>query len=235
MSTPRIALIGDHNPEITAHQGIPFALAIAAEAVGACDWEWLHTVTLLDDPSERLAGFQGIWCVPGSPYASTRGALAAIRWARQTGHPFLGTCGGFQHALLEYAEAVWGMAGAAHAEMDPDAIDPVITPLTCDLVEQAGQVWFEPGSRLAAIYGIDTVTEGYHCRYGLNPTYADRLAAGPLMASGHDAAGNVRAIELVGHPFFIATLFQPERSGLANSRHPLITAFVTAVCGAEAA
>jgi CTP synthase (UTP-ammonia lyase) len=35
-----------------------------------------------------------------------------------------------------------------------------------------------------------------------------------------------------GHPFFIATLFQPERSGLANRRHPLVSAFVAAVRGA---
>jgi CTP synthase (UTP-ammonia lyase) len=39
--------------------------------------------------------------------------------ARETGKPFLGTCGGFQHAMLEYAEAVWGVARAVHAELIP--------------------------------------------------------------------------------------------------------------------
>jgi CTP synthase (UTP-ammonia lyase) len=226
---PRIALIGDYNSAAKAHQGIPRALMLAREGQRGCEWDWLHTSTLLDDLSEQLAGFHGVWCVPASPYANTRGVLAAIRFARQTGRAFLGTCGGFQHALLEYAEAVWGVAQPAHAELDPDAVDPVIAPLACSLVEQSGEIRFERGSRLAAIYGVDAATEEYHCRYGLSSGYSDRLASGPLRVSGRDAEGEVRAIELDGHPFFVATLFQPERSALADRRHPLVSAFVASV------
>jgi CTP synthase (UTP-ammonia lyase) len=226
----RIALVGDYNAAVKAHQAIPQALTLASEPEGhLCEWEWLHTSAILDDPSKQLADFHGVWCVPASPYASTQGALAAIRLARQTGLAFLGTCGGFQHALLEYAEAVWGVAKPAHAELDPDAVDPVIAPLSCSLVEQSGEIHFEPGSRLAAIYGIPAAVEGYHCRYGLSSHYSDRLTAGPLHASGHDRAGEIRAVELRGHPFFVATLFQPERSALAGRRHPLVSAFVDAV------
>src|SRR5713226_4615469 len=105
----RIALIGDYNAAVKAHQAIPQALALAQDGKQRrCEWQWLHTATLSNDPSDQLQAFHGIWCVPASPYANTRGALAAIRFARGTGRPFLGTCGGFQHALLEYAEAVWG-------------------------------------------------------------------------------------------------------------------------------
>ena len=226
----RIALIGDYNAAVKAHQGIPRALALACEAgERRCDWEWVHTSTLLADPSEQLAGFDGLWCVPASPYANTRGALAAIRFARETRRPFLGTCGGFQHALLEYAEAVWGVAHPAHAELDPEAVDPVIAPLACSLVEEAGEIRFETNSRLAAIYGVTAAIEAYHCRYGLSPAYSDRLTSGPLRVGARDADGDVRAIELDGHPFFVATLFQPERSGLADRRHPLVKAFVAAV------
>lgn len=225
----RIALIGDYNSAAKAHQGIPRALALACEAgERQCEWEWVHTSTLLEDPSEQLASFHGVWCVPASPYANTRGALAAIRFARETGRAFLGTCGGFQHALLEYAEAVWGVAQPAHAELDPGAVDPVITPLICSLVEESGAIRFETGSRLAAIYGVTTAIEEYHCRYGLSSRYRDRFASGPLRVSGRDAEGDVRAIELDGHPFFVATLFQPERSALADHRHPLVKAFVAA-------
>ena len=227
-TTLRIALIGDYNAVAKAHQAIPRALRLAGEGEGGCEWVWIHTSTLLADPSEQLADFQGVWSVPASPYANTRGALAAIRFARQTGRAFLGTCGGFQHALLEYAEAVWGVAQPAHAELDPAAIDPVITPLACALVEQSGEIYLEKGSRLAAIYGVDAATEDYHCRYGLSPAYSDRLTSGPLRISGRDAAGDVRAIELDGHPFFVATLFQPERSALAGRKHPLVSAFVAA-------
>jgi CTP synthase (UTP-ammonia lyase) len=226
----RIALIGDHDPAVIAHRAIPLALALAAgPAEHPVDWVWVHTSTLLGDVTAHLEMFDGIWCVPASPYANTDGALAAIRLAREQRRPFLGTCGGFQHALLEYAAAMWGVAAPAHAELDPSAADPVIAPLTCGLVEQSGTIRFEPGSRLRAIYGSDDAVEGYHCNYGLNAAYAARLDSGPLRVAARDLAGDVRAVELDGHPFFVATLYQPERSGLAGRRHLLIAAFVDAV------
>lgn len=225
----RIGLLGDYNAAVKAHQGIPKALRFASEASGqVCEWEWILTSTLLDNPASQLAGFHGLWCVPASPYANTDGVLAAIRFARVTKRPFLGTCGGFQHALLEYAEGAWGVAGPVHAELNPDAADPVIAPLACSLVEQSGEIRLEPGSRLAAIYGVSTVIEEYHCRYGLSSSYSERLAQGPMKVSGRDSAGEVRAIELEGHPFFFATLFQPERSAFADRTHPLVRAFVAA-------
>jgi CTP synthase (UTP-ammonia lyase) len=228
MNSLRIALIGDYNPSVKAHQAIPRALALASEGDIDCHWEWVHTSTLMGELSDRLADYDGVWCVPASPYANTRGALNAIRFARETGRAFLGTCGGFQHAIMEYAEAVWGVA-AAHAETDADAIDPVIAPLTCSLVEQSGELYFEPRSRLASIYGVGSTSEEYHCRYGLNPRYAERLTSGPLRIAARDGAEDVRAIELDGHPFFIGTLFQPERSAFSGRKHPLIRAFVVAV------
>jgi CTP synthase (UTP-ammonia lyase) len=228
MSKPRIALIGDYNPSVKAHQAIPRALALASGDDVECQWEWLHSTTLTGDPADRLADFDGVWCVPNSPYANTRGILNAIRFARETGRAFLGTCGGFQHALMEYAEAVWGVP-AAHAETDSEAIDPVIAPLTCSLVEQSGELYFAPFTLLASIYGVVSTTEEYHCRYGLNRRSVDRLASGPLRIAARDGADDVRAIELEGHPFFIGTLFQPERSAFSNRRHALIRAFVVAV------
>ena len=222
--TARIALLGDHNPDYKAHQAIPRALTLA----GAGEWHWIHTTTLGDDPAAQLAPYAGLWCVPGSPYANGRGVIAAIRVARTSGLPFLGTCGGFQHALLEYAEAAWGIEHAVHAELDPDAQGAVITPLACQLVEVGGDVIFEPGSRVAAMYAAPRAFETYHCSYGLNPQYAARLASGPLRCAARDASGDVRAMELEGHPFFFSTLFQPERSAFTGAAHPLIEAFVRA-------
>lgn len=97
----------------------------------------------------RLARFGAIWCVPGSRYASTAGALAAIRFARERSLPFLGTCGGFQHTPPEHARSYFGVEHPAHAEILPDALDPVITQLTCSLVGERGAVRFAPGSRIA--------------------------------------------------------------------------------------
>ena len=235
MSTVRIGLIGDHDEAVTAHRAIPRALALSRDALGcACEWDWLPTVMLSDAPVERLASYHGFWSVPATPYASAAGAIKAIRFARENGRAFLGTCGGFQHALLEYAEAVWGVARPAHAETDPGAADPVIAPLSCALVETSGEVVFRPGSRLAAIHGAASTTETYHCRYGPAAGYAARLDAGPLRTCGRDRGGEVRAVELEGHPFYVGTLYQPERWALEGRAHPLVTAFVDAARAAAA-
>ncbi|HEX9893331.1 MAG TPA: hypothetical protein VGA78_05375 [Gemmatimonadales bacterium] len=227
---PRIALVGDYSPAVTAHRAIPLALERAVRASGrAVTWDWIGTASLEGDISARLSGYAGVWLVPASPYANTRGALAAIRFARTSHRPYLGTCAGFQHALLEYAESEWGVEPAAHAELEPAASDPVIALLSCSMVEVKGTIQLLPGTRLAALYGTLEATEGYHCNYGLNPTWASRLENGPLRVAARDQAGEVRAIELEDHPFFFATLYQPERSALADADHPLIRAYVTAV------
>ncbi len=236
--TAAIALIGDFSEDVVAHQAIPRALRIARTALGATvTWTWIDTgdVDPASDPPIRrrrrtsLARFAGFWAVPGSPYANLYGALAAIRFARTTGRPFLGTCGGFQHALIEFARNACDVRDADHAESNPAAADRVVTPLACGLVEKRGRIDFEPGSRLHGIFGKRPATEEYHCRYGLNPAWRPRLEAGGLRFTGLDEAGEVRAFELPGHPFFMGTLFQPERSALRDEPHPLITAFVEAV------
>lgn len=227
-----IALVGDHNPRVTAHAAIPRALELARAATGAAiSWTWVHTATIRDAGSD-LAAFAAIWVVPASPYASMDGALAAIRFARETGRPFLGTCGGFQHALIEFARNACGVREADHAETNPGGADLVVTPLACSLVEKTAGITFTPGSRLHAIFHGKPTTEGYHCSYGLNPEWRSRLEGAGLRFTGFDAAGQVRAGELPAHPFFIGTLFQPERSGLRGERHPLITAFIRAASAA---
>ncbi|HYR12515.1 MAG TPA: CTP synthase [Longimicrobium sp.] len=223
----RMGLIGDHDPAVTAHQAIPRALALAAEATGvAVAHEWVPTEEITDDA--RVAAYDALWCVPASPYRSTEGALRAIRFAREQGRPFLGTCGGFQHAVLEYARSVLGWADAEHAETSPDATLLVVTPLACALVEAQGAARFRPGSRLRAAYAVDEAVEGYRCRYGLNPALRDALTAGPLRVAAEDEAGEVRAVELDGHPFFVATLFQPERAALRGEVPAIVAAFVRA-------
>lgn len=236
----RVALVGDHDPAVTAHRAIPEALRLAADALSPCgpvavSPEWIHTTRLGPDPAATLAEYDAVWLVPASPYADTAAALAAVRVARETDTPFLGTCGGFQHALLEYAAAVWKLGVAAtHAELDPGAPDPVIAPLSCSLVEETDTVRFAAGSRLAVMYEADMAREGYHCRYGLNPSHAGRLAAGPLRAVAWDAAGEVRAVELTTHPFFVATLFQPERAALEGRVPPVVRGLLEAARTAAA-
>lgn len=216
-------MIGDFNASVTAHRAIPLALQLAG-----AEGEWIHTSTIGDNAAATLAKFAGVWCVPASPYANTAGALAAIRFARETGRPFLGTCGGFQHALIEYARNVRGIAAADHAETNPGAAVLIIAPLSCSLVELSQELTLAPGSRIERAYGQLRIHEGYHCNYGLNPALALQLWDGLLHPVAHDDAGEVRAVELTPHPFFLATLFQPELRALSGELPPLVRDFVVA-------
>ncbi|HEY6513080.1 MAG TPA: hypothetical protein VI032_13930 [Burkholderiaceae bacterium] len=226
-----LALVGDRDERITAHRAIEAALPLTARSLGiTIDAHWLPTDSIGD--ATALRGAHGVWCVPGSPYKSTEGALLAIHHARTHGLPFLGTCGGFQHALIEHARHVLHWADAEHAETSPDAARPVIALLACALVEATEVVRLVAGTRIAQAYGASQAQEGYHCRYGLNPAFRGALLQGPLVASAFDAACEVRAIEHADHPFFVATLFQPERAALGGRVPPLVAAFAQAALAA---
>jgi CTP synthase (UTP-ammonia lyase) len=226
-----IGLVGDRNDAHDAHRAIPLALARAARTAGReVELHWTHSTAVA---SSALEAFDAIWCVPASPYASYDGALAAIRFAREHRVPFLGTCGGFQHALIEYGRNVAGLADADHAESNPGAACKLIAPLACALRGASGVVHFRAGSKIAAIYATASAEESYFCSYGLAPSFRHLAEGGDLSVGAVDDDGDVRAIELASHPFFLATLFQPERSALADRTHPLIDAFVRAAANAD--
>lgn len=218
---PRLALVGDRNDRVPSHAR--FDELVPAFGV---DVDWLPTT----DVTEAVADYDGIWVVPGSPYASQENVLTAIRTARTLGIPYLGTCGGFQHALIEYARNELGLEDAEDVQYDADAPTPLIVPLECSLVGETAPLYFAPGSRLASVYpGAESAVETYHCKYGLNPVYVDMILSGPLQISGWDAEKAPRAVELPDHPFFVGSLFQPELSSTADRLHPLIRAFLAAV------
>ena len=222
--TVRIALVGDYNAAAVAHRAIPPALEIAASRVGTClKFDWKHTATL-----GALDGYHGVWCVPASPYTSEAAAISAIGWARENNIPFLGTCGGFQHAVLEFARNVLKLPEAAHAETAPGAECLVISRMSCFLIEAEQPVFAVPGTRLAGLYGMGEIQAGYHCSFGLNPRFEPDLERAGMRISARNAAGEARAMELADHPFFFGTLFQPERTALRGENAPIISAFVSA-------
>jgi CTP synthase (UTP-ammonia lyase) len=227
---PSIALVGDFSPDAVAHRAIPRALELAGAAEHReVAWNWVHT-TSIHDAARDLAGYAALWVVPASPYASTAGALAAIRWARETRRPLLGSCGGFQHMLIEFARTCAGLKEADTAETNPGGLELVVSPLACSLVGQSGSLRFTPGSRLRTIYGRETATEGYNCSYGLNDAYRVALETAGLQFTAFDETGQIRAAELPGsvHPFFVGTLFQSERAALRGEIPPLARALVRA-------
>ncbi|WP_454864430.1 CTP synthase C-terminal region-related (seleno)protein [Pseudomonas rhizophila] len=221
------ALVGDYDPQITAHRAIPIALELASKQTGHhIGFQWLGTDLITD--SAVLNGFDGVWCVPGSPYRNENGALQAIRFAREQRRPFLGTCGGFQHAVLEYARNVMGWADAAHGETAPEAERALLTPLSCALIETIDCLELDADSLIAKAYGRLKVFEGYRCSFGVNPQFERDLLSDRLHAVARDSAGNLRAVELADHPFFVATLFQPERAALEGRVPSLVSAFIEA-------
>jgi CTP synthase (UTP-ammonia lyase) len=222
----RIALVGDRSANVRAHARIPVVVDALLRRDGiALDPYWIATpdVAVCD-----LGRFDAIWLVPGSPYDSADGAIAAVRTAREERIPFLGTCGGFQYALLEFARNVCGLSAVENAEVTPVADEHLIVPLECSLKGHEEAVMIVPGTRAARISGAGRRTERYHCDYGLNPAYLDRLSEGGLRFSGFDDGGRVRIAELPGHPFFVATLFQPELHGDGTQPHPVIAAMAAA-------
>jgi CTP synthase (UTP-ammonia lyase) len=229
MSGPlRIALVGDHNPSVIAHQAIPLALKLTATDLGVqVQADWVAT-RAIGDAANDLARYQGIWCVPASPYENPHGALDAIQFAREQQLPFLGTCAGFQHALIEYARNVVGIKDADSAENNPGAAKLVISRLSCSLVEVQSEIVLVPGSLLHQSYGSLTIMEGYHCNYGPSKESEGLLLDGNLRVAARDAAGEVRGGELRGHRFFVGTLFQPERRALKGEVPPIVREFVGA-------
>lgn len=222
----RIGIVGDFDAAYPPHVATNNALAHVAATGFAVEARWLPTPPL-ESPA-ALHGLHGVWVAPGSPYKSLAGALSAIRHAREQSIPLLGTCGGFQHIVIEYARHVLGFSDAAHAEYDPYASSLFISRLACSPAGRSLLIQLTPDSLVARSYGTVSVTESYYCNFGVNPGYVAALAFGPLRIVGSDAEGEARVVELAGHPFFVGTLFLPQLRSTPEQPHPLISAFVRA-------
>lgn len=131
-----------------------------------------------------------------------------------------------------------GIADADSAEHNVPTATHIIVPVSCAVPNRApgapklsgeDQVRALPGTKLAAILGPAAVEERYFCNYEVNDAFRPRLEAAGMRISAVGHQGETRAIELDGHPFFVATLFQPQLTSKATGRpHPLIRAFLEA-------
>ena len=236
----RIGILGDFNPEFRSHHATNDALHHAASKLKCkLESEWIATPSALEPDTEKLLeGFDGLWASPGSPYKSLDGMLKGIEFARRRDWPFLGTCGGFQYALIECARNVLGIADADSAENNSGSKNIVIYPVACAVPNRSGdapklsglvpEIRLRPGSYLQSFYKQDTVTEEFFCNFEVNPEFewAVMEAGFPVVARGSD--GEIRAIESPTHRFYVATLFQPQLSSKPDNPHPLVIAFVKA-------
>lgn len=234
MTTTSIAIVGDFNPKNQSHAATNDAVAHSSTALGfPVEHRWVGTDTLTPSSAGReLAGFAGFWIAPASPYKNTAGALLAIQRAREQKIPLLGTCGGFQHIILEYARNVLGFSDAEHEESEPNASRLLISRLACSLVGRTMTIKLRPDSLIARACGRTQIEEQYHCNFGVNPDYVEMLRSSALRITGSDDEGVVRAVELAAHPFFVGTLFLPQLNSKPSAPHPIVTAFVIA-CGGK--
>lgn len=237
----RIGILGDFNPEYRSHHATNDSLQHAASKLGlTIESKWLPTPSLLEPGAPPiLDSYDALWASAGSPYKSFDGMLKGIEFARVHDRPFLGTCGGFQYALIECARNVLGMSDATTAEENPKAKNIIIYPVSCAVPNRASgapklsgvvpKIHLRPGSYLSSFYGNkEVVEEEFFCNFEVNPEFEwTAMEAGfPVVARGEN--DECRAIESPAHLFFIATLFQPQLTSRADNPHPLILAFVEA-------
>lgn len=90
--TVKIGVIGDYDAGATSHPATNAALEHAADLLSVkTEITWLPSESFLTpEGRENLRNYDAFWA-SGGTYLSTEGVLAAIRTARETGKPFIGT------------------------------------------------------------------------------------------------------------------------------------------------
>jgi CTP synthase (UTP-ammonia lyase) len=227
----KLAIIGDYNDNFRPHQATNEAIKHSIEKYKIkLDFEWLSTDTIESNFEHIISAYNGFWIAPGSPYKSMTGALKIIQYTRENNIPTIGTCGGFQHMVIEFARNVLGITDAEHAEYDPYSSKLVVNPLSCSLAGQTLEIELtEKLSKTFRIFGTDKIKEKYYCNFGLNPEYQNQLDDKGFRIVGTDNQNEARILELENHLFFIATLFVPQDNSTEENPHKLVTAFLKTI------
>jgi CTP synthase (UTP-ammonia lyase) len=217
-----VALLGDRSGHRSHREldALRPALPVATE--------WVPTNSRFD-----VTAYDGVWLVPGSPYADDEAVLAALTTVREEGIAFLGTCGGLQYAVLELARSVLGL-GATHAETAGVGADNAVAPLACSLQGEERLVTPVPGTRFAS-WAPEPFVGVHFCSYAPTAAVVAALVEVGVVVSATAPDAGAEVLELPDHPFWVASLFQPHVGALAGAPvHPLVTAFVDAVVGVRA-
>ena len=176
------------------------------------------------------------------------GKIAAVRYARENGVPYLGICLGMQVAVIEIARDLAGLDNANSTEFDKETDHPVIGLITewqdaTGKIEQrdedsdlggtmrlGGQdCQLQEGSLAKELYASDKITERHRHRYEFNNKYQQQLEATGMKISGRSVDGElVEMIEIPDHPWFVACQFHPEFTSTPRDGHPLFTGFIKA-------
>jgi CTP synthase (UTP-ammonia lyase) len=226
----RIGVIGDYDEKRPSHLATNKALNDCKESLKLnIEIIWLPTDSLVEAVNEKLSGFHGLFCSPGSPYKSMTGAINAIQYARENNVPFIGTCGGFQHAVLEYAINKLGYENATHGEHKHDSTDIFIAPLACSLLGETRDIIINTDTFIFEIYKSQRIIEKYNCSFGINPVYQKIIHDNGFQIAAVDDNGDARMLIIPGHKFYVATLFQPQLSSTKEQPHKLIQAYLKSI------
>ena len=200
------------------------------------------------DPSLLLHGIDAILVPGGFGERGIEGKINTVRYARENGIPYLGICLGMQVAVIEYARNVAGLSDAHSTEFNIETPHPVIALIT-EWKDASGQVEVRTqasdiggtmrlggqpcrlvkGSLARTVYGQDEVIERHRHRYEFNNDYLEILEKNGLRVAGTSLDGKlVEAIEIPGHPWFLACQFHPEFTSTPRRGHPLFTGFIEA-------
>jgi CTP synthase (UTP-ammonia lyase) len=235
----RIAVLGDFDAQKHSHWATEAALFHAASWLGFdVEPRWFPTPSLESpDAQDHLAHFDGVWGAPGGPFRSAAGVLLGIQFARRRDLPYLGTCAGFQYALIEFSRNVLGLADADTAENDSDSQNVVIRPVACGLPEGTpGGPKMHGGDAVRPVKGTllyelcrtETLRGEFFCSFEPNPQYVPRWEAAGLRVAARGPRGEMWAFDLPHKRFFVATLFQPQLSSQGEQPHPIVLGYLRA-------
>ena len=209
---------------------------------------YVDSESIETEGTSLLDGADGILVPGGFGERGVEGKIAAVRYARENGIPYLGICLGMQVAVIEYARHVAGLAGAHSTEFDQNAEHPVIALITEWSREDGGVEQRDEQSdlggtmrlggqkcRLAAdslaraLYGQDVITERHRHRYEFNNHYRQVLQDNGLRLAGLSTDEKlVEVVEIPGHPWFVGCQFHPEFTSTPRDGHPLVTGYIRA-------
>src|SRR5947207_3874187 len=236
----RIAMAGKYTQLSDAYLSVLEALEHAGTHHGVkVEIEWVDVEALESADAQRLLGsVDGILVPGGFGVRGVEGKIAAARFAREGGVPYLGICLGMQVAVAEFARHVAGMDGANSTEFDPETPFPVIDllPEQKEVRDMGGTmrlgadpVKLHGGTRAREIYGEPVIYERHRHRYEVNNHLRKRLEQAGLVCSGTSPDDRlVEIIELPEHPFFVASQFHPEFKSRPLRPQPLFREFVGA-------
>lgn len=223
----RIGIIGDYDGRVS-HLSTEEALKHSAKKLAvSIEYQWMPTITF-DHSVPDLKKYDGLWCAPGSPYKSMNGAINAIKYARENNIPFIGTCGGFQHAVIEYGRNVLHIPTLKNINFNPYDPNEYISALSCSLVGQTKRLSIDKNSKLYSIYGCPEVEEKYNCSFGLNKVFQNTLDKNGFHVVGVDEEDEARIMILQDHTFYVISLFQPQLTSTYETPHPIIMEYISA-------